>query len=122
MSGKDAPHHPPNPGQPAAGLGQVGGPGARPGRGLGVIDQNGGQQLSQIISRGGHRRGRGGVLLQGSPRPTGGAAAGSSSSESVTPRLVCDGRRLATALNNLSPTPYSHAALLPPYRQLFGDD
>ena len=46
------PHHPANPGQPAAGVGQIGGPGARPGPGLGAIGQNGGQQLGRIIGRG----------------------------------------------------------------------
>jgi hypothetical protein len=46
------PHHPPKPGQPAAGVGQVRRPGARPGPGLGAIGQNGGQQLGRIIGRG----------------------------------------------------------------------
>ena len=40
-------------------MGQIGGPGARPGPGLGAIGQHGGHQLGQIIGRDGHRRGRG---------------------------------------------------------------
>ena len=41
------PHHPPHPGQPATGVGQMGGPGALlgPGLGLGAIGQYGRQQL-----------------------------------------------------------------------------
>jgi hypothetical protein len=62
------PHHPPNSGQPAAGVGQIGGPGARPGPGLGAIGQHGRQQLGQRIGRGGHRRGRGGGAAAGFPQ------------------------------------------------------
>jgi hypothetical protein len=63
-----APHHPPNPGQPAAGVRQIGRPGARPGPGLGAIGQHGRQQIGQIIGRGGHRRGRGGGAAAGFPQ------------------------------------------------------
>jgi|LakMenEpi03Aug12_release.lakeMendotaPanAssembly.Ray.scaffolds.fasta_scaffold24506_8 hypothetical protein len=49
------PHHPPKPGQAAAGMGQIGRPGARPGSGLGAIGQHGGQQRGQLIGRAGQR-------------------------------------------------------------------
>ena len=62
------PHHPPNPGQPAAGVGQPWRPGARPGPGLGATGPHGGQQLGQLIGRGGHRRGRGGGAAAGFPQ------------------------------------------------------
>jgi len=64
-----SPHHPPNPGQLAARMRQVGRPGARPGPGLGAIGPNGGQQLGQIIGRGGHRWGSGGGAAAGFPQP-----------------------------------------------------
>ena len=72
MTGRQ-PHHRPNPGQPAAGVRQIGRPGARPGPGLGAIGQHGHQQLGQRISRGGHRWGRGGGAVAGFPRADRGA-------------------------------------------------
>ena len=63
-----SPHHPPNPGQLAARMRQVGRPGARPGPGLGAIGQHGRQQLGQRIGRSGHRRGRGAGAAAGFPR------------------------------------------------------
>ena len=63
-----SPAPPPNPGQAAAGVGQRGRPGARPGPGLGAIDQHGGQQLGQIIGRGGRRRGPWGGAPAGFPK------------------------------------------------------
>jgi hypothetical protein len=62
-----APHHPPQAGKQAAGVRQIGRPRARPGPRLGAIGQHGRQQLSQIIGRGGHRRGWGGGAAAGFP-------------------------------------------------------
>lgn len=62
------PQHPQQPGQPAAGVRQIGRPGARPGPGLGAIGQHGRQQVGQRIGRGGHRRGRGGGAAAGFPQ------------------------------------------------------
>ena len=70
------PHHPPNPGQPAAGVRQIGRPGARPGPGLGAIGPHGRQQLGQRIGRGGHRRGRGGGAAAGFPQADRGGRGG----------------------------------------------